>query len=113
MYKKIEVNQYTLTRTSLTSSNADASNFAVRPMKSASSRLARLSGDLLGPSDTSVAATAGGRGVGTKGLKLNDGGDYGAVEKLENRDAAWKEKLATALTEFQKAGKIGKSREEQ
>jgi len=113
MYKKIEVKQYTLTRTSLTSSNADASNFAVRPMKSASSRLARLSGDLLGPSDTSVAATAGGRGVGTKGLKLNDGGDYGAVEKLENRDAAWKEKLATALTEFQKAGKIGKSREEQ
>ena len=113
MYKKIEVKQYTLTRTSLTSSNADASNFAVRPMKSASSRLARLSGDLLGPSDTSVAATAGGRGVGTKGLKLNDGGDYGAVEKLENRDAAWKEKLATALTEFQKDGKIGKSREEQ
>jgi hypothetical protein len=114
---KVEVKtagqSYTLTRTSLTTSNADASNFAVRPKKSASSRLARLSGDLLGPSDTSVAATAGGRGVGTKGLKLNDGGDYGAVEKLENRDAAWKEKLSTALTEFQKDGKIGKSREDQ
>ncbi|MDQ6801709.1 MAG: hypothetical protein M3041_12815 [Acidobacteriota bacterium] len=104
---------YTLTRTSLTTSNADASNFAVRPRRSASSRLARLSGDLLGPSDTSVAATAGGRGVGTKGLKLNDGGDYGAVEKLENRDTAWKEKLSKALTEFQKNGKIGKSREDQ
>ena len=112
-YKKIDAKQYTLTRTSLTSSNADASNFAVRPKKGASSRLARLSGDLLGPSDTSVAATAGGRGVGTKGLKLNDGGDYGAVEKLENRDAAWKEKMSTALEEFQKDGKIGKGREDQ
>jgi len=104
---------YTLTRTSLTSSNADASNFAIRPKKGAASRLARLSGDLLGPSDTSVAATAGGRGVGTKGLKLNDGGDYSAVEKLETRDAAWKEKLESALSEFQKDGKVGKSRENQ
>ena len=112
-YKKIEAKQYTLVRTSMTASNADASNFTVRPKKGASSRLASLSGDLLGPSDTSVAATAGGRGVGTKGLKLSDGGDYGAVEKLENRDAAWKEKLDTALTEFQKDGKIGKGREEQ
>jgi hypothetical protein len=114
---KVEVKSagqtYILTRASLTTSNADASNFTVRPKKSASSRLARLSGDLLGPSDTSVAATAGGRGVGTKGLKLNDGGDYSAVENLENRDAAWKEKLSTALTEFQKDGKIGKSREDQ
>ncbi|HYS56420.1 MAG TPA: hypothetical protein VER58_21890 [Thermoanaerobaculia bacterium] len=113
VFKKIEVKAYTLTRMSLTPSNADASNFAVRPKRSASSRLARLSGDLLGPSDTSVAATAGGRGVGTKGLKLSDGGDYGAVEKLENRDAAWKEKLSSALDEFQKDGKIGKSRQEQ
>ena len=114
---KIEVRSggqtYTLTRTSLTSSNADASNFAIRPKKSAASRLARLSGDLLGPSDTSVAATAGGRGVGTKGLKLNDGGDYSAVEKLENRDAGWKEKMAPALHAFQKDGKVGKSRENQ
>lgn len=101
---------YTLTRTSLATSNADASNFAVRPKKSASSRLARLSGDLLGPSDTSVAATAGGRGVGTKGLKLKDGGDYDAVEKVENRDAAWQKDLDKALTEFQKDGKIGRSR---
>jgi hypothetical protein len=114
---KIEVKSagqtYTLTRTSLTNSSADASNFAIRPRRGAASRLARLSGDLLGPSDTSVAATAGGRGVGTKGLKLNDGGDYAAVEKLESRDAAWKEKLDKALTEFQKDGKVGKSREDQ
>jgi hypothetical protein len=114
---KIEVKSagqtFTLTRTSLTSSTADASNFTIRPKKGAASRLARLSGDLLGPSDTSVAATAGGRGVGTKGLKLNDGGDYSAVEKLENRDAGWKEKIGTALSKFQKDGKVGKSRENQ
>jgi hypothetical protein len=114
---KIEVKSagqtFTLTRTALTSSNADASNFTIRPKKGAASRLARLSGDLLGPSDTSVAATAGGRGVGTKGLKLNDGGDYSAVEKLENRDAGWKEKMGAALSEFQKDGKVGKSRENQ
>jgi hypothetical protein len=110
---KVTIDSYSATRTSLTSSNADASNFTIRPKKGAASRLARLSGDLLGPSDTSVAATAGGRGVGTKGLKLNDGGDYGAVAKLENRDAAWKDKLAPALDEFQKEGKVGKARENQ
>src|SRR5213076_2254537 len=106
---KIEKETYVATRTSLTNSNADASNFTIRPKKSAASRLARLSGDLLGPSDTSVSATAGGRGVGTKGLKLNDGGDYDAVAKLENRDAAWHEKLDDALAEFQKDGKVGKN----
>ena len=34
-------------------------------------------------------------------------------EKLENRDAAWKEKLSNALAEFQKDGKVGRSRQEQ
>jgi len=110
---KVEVKSggqtYTLTRNVLASSNADASNFAIRPKKGAAARLARLSGDLLGPSDTSVSATAGGRGVGTKGLKLNDGGNYDAVAKLENRDAAWHEKLDDALAEFQKDGKVGKN----
>lgn len=100
---------YTVTRYLLTSSNADASNFTIRPKKGAASRLARLSGSLLGPSDTSVSATAGGRGVGTKGLKLNDGGDYDAVTKLENRDAAWHQRLDRALASFQKEGKVGKS----
>ena len=103
----------TLTRTSTSSSSADAATFAIRPKKGAASRLARLSGDLLGPSDTSVSATAGARGAGNKGLKLKDGGDYAAVEKLENRDAAWKKKLDTALTDFQKSGKVGKAREDQ
>lgn len=98
---------YTLTRTSLTSSTADASNFTVRPRKNVAGLLAR---DLLGPSDTSVASTAGGRGVGTKGLRLSDGGDYDAVAKLENRDANWSNKLDKALADFQKSGKVGRGR---
>lgn len=114
---KIEIatagEKYVLTRTSLGASSADASNFAVRPKKGAASRLARLSGDLLGPSDTSVSATAGGRGAGTQGLKLKDGGDYATVEKIEKRDAAWKAKMDAALAEFQKDGQVGKSRENQ
>jgi hypothetical protein len=105
--------KYALTRTSLNSSNAPSSTFAVKPKKGAASRLARLSGDLLGPSDTSVSATAGGRGAGQVGLKLKDGGDYAAVEKLERRDMAWKKKLDSALEEFQKQGKVGKAREDQ
>ena len=109
----VEVNGYKLTRTSLTTSNADTSNFAVRPKKAAASRLASLSGGLLGPSQSTVSPTAGGRGVGTKGLKLADGGDYAAVESIENRDAAWKEKMDEALAAFQKEGKVGKAREEE
>lgn len=105
--------KYTLMRTSLSSSNADASTFTVRPKKSAASRLARLSGDLLGPSDTSVSATAGSRGAGKKGLTLKDGGDYSAVKRLESRDDAWKAKIESALLEFQKSGKVGKAREDQ
>jgi hypothetical protein len=105
--------KYTLTRTSASPSTADASNFAIRSRKSTSSKLARLSGDLLGPSDTSVSATAGGRGAGNSGLTLKDGGDYAAVKKLEDRDANWKAKLDTALDEFQKSGKVGKARENQ
>jgi hypothetical protein len=101
---------WTLTRTSFAEKAADASLFTVRPKSTAASRLARLSGDLLGPSDNSVSATAGGRGVSGSGLKFADGGDYAALEKLENRDAKWKEKLDEALAEFQKDGKVGKER---
>jgi hypothetical protein len=109
----VEVAGYKLTRKSLASSNADALNFAIRPKKSAATRLASLSGGLLGPSQSTVSPTAGGRGVGTKGLKLADGGDYAAVESVENRDAAWKEKMDGALAAFQKEGKVGKAREEE
>lgn len=109
---QVDVNGYVLTRSSLAASNADASNFAIRPKKGAASRLARLSGDLLGPSNATVSATAGGRGVGTKGLKLADGGDYAAVEAIENRDAAWAESMSDALAEFQKDGKVGQGRDQ-
>ncbi|HEX8255759.1 MAG TPA: hypothetical protein VF846_21650 [Thermoanaerobaculia bacterium] len=109
---QVDVNGFVAKRTSFAVSKADASNFAVRPKKGAASRLARLSGDLLGPSQSTVSATAGGRGVGTKGLKLADGGDYAAVEAVENRDAAWAEKMSDALADFQKDGKVGKGREQ-
>lgn len=108
--KSALIEGYKLTRTSMTPSNADASNFAIHPRKSAASRIASLSGGLLGPSSSNVAPTAGGRGAGTKGLKLKDGGDYSAVTALENRDAAWHAKLDDALREFQKDGKVGKER---
>ncbi|HEY0158300.1 MAG TPA: hypothetical protein VGF28_13545 [Thermoanaerobaculia bacterium] len=109
---QVDANGYVAKRTTLAASTADASNFVVRPKKGAAARLALLSGDLLGPSQSTVSATAGGRGVGTKGLKLADGGDYEAVEALENRDAAWAEKMSDALAEFQKDGKVGKGREQ-
>src|SRR5205085_2744639 len=84
---------YIATRSSFGTSNADATNYAVRPKKGSASRLAALSVSLLGPSDASVSAGAAGRGAGEKGLKLKDGGDYDAVLKLENRDAKWHAKL--------------------
>lgn len=108
---QVDVNGYVLKRISLGTSKADASNFAIRPKKGAASRLASIS-NILGPSSSKVSATAGGRGVGTKGLKLADGGDYAAVESIENRDAAWAEKMSDALAEFQKDGKVGQGREQ-
>jgi hypothetical protein len=108
---EVQTGGYTLTRTSLSSSKADASNFAIRPKKSAASRLASMGG-LLGSSQSNVSATAGGRGAGTKGLKLADGGDYAAVEAVENRDAKWTN-LQDVLAKFQKEGKVGKERENQ
>jgi hypothetical protein len=109
---QVELDGFVAKRTSLSVSKADASNFAIRPKKSAASRLQLAAGNILGPSDSKVSATAGGRGVGTKGLKLADGGDYAAVESIENRDAAWAEKMSDALAEFQKDGKVGKGREQ-
>lgn len=99
--------KYTATRTSVSTSNADASNFTIRSKKGASARLAKAT-SLLGPSDSHVSATAGGRGVSGKGMKLNDGGNYDAVLALETRDEKWRAKLDSALTQFQQEGKVGK-----
>jgi hypothetical protein len=104
--------KYVLKRTSQSTSNADASNFAVRPKSGAGSKLSRLSGDLFGPSDTSVSATAGGRGVSGKGMKLNDGGNYDALLAVETRDEKWSAKMEQALDEFQREGKVGKGGKE-
>jgi hypothetical protein len=100
--------KYLATRVSLSASSADASNFTIRSKKGASARLASLSGSLLGPSDSHVSATAGGRGVSGKGMKLNDGGNYDAVLTLEQRDEKWNARLEGALTKFQQEGKVGK-----
>lgn len=103
---------YVATRSSLASKSIDAAEFTVRPKKNAAQRLARLSGDLFGPTSSKSSATAGGRGASGSGLKLKDGGDYDELAKLENRDSEWKSKLDAALTEFQKDGKVGKERSE-
>lgn len=103
---------YKLTRTTFAAKKSDATLFAVRPKKGATSRISRLAGDLLGPSDSSVSATAGSRGV-ERGSEFADGGDYAALAALEARDAAWKKNLDSALAEFQRAGSIGQARGEQ
>jgi hypothetical protein len=102
---------WTATRTSSSKPQLHATLFEVKPKRAATSRMARLAGDLLGPSDSSVSATAGGRGV-DKGTKFKDGGDYDALEKLEARDEKWDESLAKALSEFQKEGKVGEAKEQ-
>lgn len=103
---------FTMTRQSTRSSSADASNFVVRPKKGAASRLAQISGNLLGPSSSGVSATAGGRGATGAGLKMDSVGNYDALASLENRDSSWKKNLDKALTEFQKEGKVGKERQQ-
>lgn len=101
---------WTLTRSRVGKpTSMQATLFAVQPKKTAATRLASLAGGLLGPSDRSVSATAGGRGV-EKGAKFADGGDYDALAKLEARDEAWSGKIDAALETFQKEGKVGASR---
>lgn len=90
-------------------SSTHASVFEVKPRRSATSRLAAMAGGLLGPADTSVAATAGGRGV-EKGGRFEDGGDYEALAKLETDDDEIDAALGEDLEEFQQAGKIGRGR---
>lgn len=100
---------YKVTRSAFTAKTHDASLFALRPKKTASSRMASLAGDLLGPSDASVSATAGGRGV-ERGAEFADGGDYAALALLEARDRQWSANLDAALDEFQRAGSVGPAR---
>lgn len=101
---------WTLSRKTLGKpASSQASLFAVQPRRTAASRMAAVAGGLLGPSDRSVSATAGGRGV-EKGAKFADGGDYEALAQLEARDEEWDAKLAAALEKFQKDGKVGEAR---
>ena len=101
---------YLISRTALKKpASVDASLYTIRPKSTATSQISKLAGNLLGPSDRKVSATAGGRGVKPV-TKLADGGDYDALQKLEERDAAWKESMDEALQEFQQSGKVGGSR---
>jgi hypothetical protein len=101
---------WTATRSSVGKpSSTHASVFEVKPKRSATSRLAAMAGGLLGPADTSVAATAGGRGV-EKGGRFEDGGDYEALAKLETDDDELDAALPEELEKFQKSGKIGRGR---
>lgn len=97
---------FQLQRTSLAPGGSSSALYEVRPRKGAATKIARLSGDLFGPADRSVSATAGGRGV-EKGASFADGGDYNALSLLEARDEIWKKNLEAALTEFQDEGKVG------
>lgn len=99
---------WTLARKSATRSSADASTYEVRQRKGGVGRLARLSDSLLGPADTSVSATAGGRGV-EKGARFKDGGDYDALAKVETTDDEIDAALAKELQTFQQEGKVGRS----
>lgn len=99
---------YQLKRTSIAAGGSAASLYEVRPRKGAATKIARLSGDLFGPADRSVSATAGGRGV-DRGPAFADGGDYAALKKLEARDDTWKANLDAALTEFQNEGSVGQA----
>lgn len=103
---------FSLTRTSHAAKAAAAAMFEVRPRAGATTRMSRLAGDLFGPSDSSVSATAGTRGV-ERGDEFADGGDHAALAALEARDARWKSSLDEALEEFQKDGRIGPARGDQ
>jgi hypothetical protein len=100
--------QWSLTRKSAVKASSDPSLYEVRAKKSAVGRLAKLSDNLLGPADTSVSATAGGRGV-EKGARFADGGDYDALAAVETTDDEIDATLETELARFQKEGKVGRS----
>lgn len=89
---------------------SDASLYVVRPRKTAVSQISQAAGNIFGGPDSSVSATAGARGVG-RGKAFADGGDYAALEQLETRVDQNKEKIESALTSFQKEGKVGESQE--
>jgi hypothetical protein len=104
---------YSLSRSTLGKLTVnDPKMFAVRPRKAAPSQIARLAGDLFGPSDPKVSATAGARGVG-RGPGFADGGDYDALVKLEELQQERAARMEQALGEFQNAGKVGPAQEDQ
>lgn len=99
-------NQWQLQRTALNAGSIAAATFEVRAKQGRGSRLASMAGGLLGTSNREVSPTAGVSGVDPKGIKLQDGGDWAALEKAEQL----KQKFADdedALEDFQKSGGVG------
>lgn len=98
--------EWQLRRTAMSPGSIAAATFEVRPRQGRGGRFASMAGNLLGPSDKQVSATAGVSGVDPKGIRLQDGGDWAALEKAEEM----KEEFAAdgrALSEFQKSGGVG------
>lgn len=95
-----------LQRTALNPGSIAGATFEVREKQSRGSRLASLAGGLLGSSNRETSSTAGVSGVDPKGIRLQDGGDWAALEKAE----ALKQKFAEdadELEEFQESGGVG------
>jgi hypothetical protein len=101
---------YELKRVSSAKGGSDPALYVVHSKKGAGEKISKLAGNLFGQSDTSVSVSAGTRGAGKEGLKLDDGGDYDALAALEKRDDQWTAKLPAALKEFQKEGNVGQER---
>ena len=97
---------WTLVRSSVKPGAIPAATFEVRAKQGRGGRLASMAGNLLGPSNRDVSATAGVSGVDPKGVRLNDGGDWTALSKAEEMNDEFTAD-AKALAEFQKSGKVG------
>lgn len=96
---------WTLQRSAVKPGSIAAATFEVRPKQGRGGRLASMAGNLLGGSNREVSTTAGVSGVDPKGIKLQDGGDWTALEAAESMNDEFND--AAALAEFQKAGKVG------
>ena len=95
-----------LQRTALTAGSIAAATFEVRQRQGRGGRLASMAGGLLGTSNREVSSTAGVSGVDPKGIKLQDGGDWAALEEAEQLKQEFA-KDAKSLEDFQKNGGVG------
>ena len=103
--------KYTLKRASLNAGGVTSAMFEITPKPSKLAGLKNIASNaagLGGESDTSVAASAGASGA-REGVRLADGGDYDAVDALEETDEATQKAREAQAKKFQSEGKVGKS----